>query len=214
MLNYFFEKLFFNLEWKLSKDFSSFVEFFQQNCQKWTLRVQTITSTKTLSGLCEAIFDLGQGNVWFAAEILQPSYQICSFVSRWAFGRTVLKEFLLFLIFFGRPGNIFLVFSVYLSRLGGPNWIPQAKMNISIRKKFVGKRFVLSGLWAHFFEHSFKSFRHVIKTTVYVFRGTLWRKHCWLLEINSTCGRKIFRFAPENFQDCCHMTTICFLMAN
>ena len=73
MLNYFFEKLFFNLEWKLSKDFSSFVEFFQQNCQKWTLRVQRVTSTKTLSGLCEAIFDLGQGNVWFAAEILQPS---------------------------------------------------------------------------------------------------------------------------------------------
>ena len=173
MLNYFFEKLLFNLEWNLSKDVSSFVEFFQQNCQKWTLCVQRITSTKTLSWLCEAIFDLGQGNVWFVAKVLQPWYQMCSFVSRWAIGRIVLKEFLLFLIFFGRPGNIFLVFSEYPSRLGGPNWITQAKMNISIRKKFLRKHFVLSGLGAHFFEHSLKSFRHVIKTTVYLFTGAL-----------------------------------------
>ena len=176
LLNYFFKKLFFNLVWNLSKDFSSFVEIFQQKCQKWTLRVQRITSTKTLSWLCQAIFDLGQGNVWFAAEILQPWYQICSFVSRWAIGRIVLKEFLLFLIFFRTSWEHFLVFLVYPSRLGGANWIPQAKMNISIRKKFVRKLFVLSGLWAHFFEHSLKSFRHVVKTTVYLFIGAIWER--------------------------------------
>ena len=45
------------------------------------------------------IFDFGQGNVWFAAENLQPCYQICSFVSRWAIWRIVLKEFLLFSLF-------------------------------------------------------------------------------------------------------------------
>ena len=70
----------------------------------------------------------------------------------------------------------FLVFSVYHSKLGGPNWIPQAKMNISIRKKIVRKLFVLSGVWAQFFEHSLKSFRHVIKTTVYLFTGALWER--------------------------------------
>ena len=137
------------------------------------LLVQRNTFRKTICWLCETTSDFGQGNVLFAAEILQPWYQICSFVPRWAIGRIVLKEFLLFLIFFGRPGNMFLVFSVYPSRLDGPNWIPQAKMNISIRKNFVRKLFVLSGLWAHFFEHSFKSFRHVVKTTVYLFTGAL-----------------------------------------
>ena len=175
-MNYFFKKLLFNLVWYLGDDFSSFVETFQQNCQKWVLRVQRNTLTKTLCWLCGTIFHFGQRNVWFAAEKLQPCYQICSFVSRWAIGRIVLKEFLLFLIFFGRPGNMFLVFLVYPSRLGGPNWIPQAKMNISIRKKFVRKRFVLSGLWAHFFEHALKSFRHVVKITVYLFTEAFWER--------------------------------------
>ena len=78
--------------------------------------------------------------------------------------------------FFWTSREHFLVFSVYHSRLGGPNWIPQDKRNISIRRKFVRKFVVLSGLWAHFFEHSLKSFRHVVKTTVYVFRGAYWEK--------------------------------------
>ena len=78
--------------------------------------------------------------------------------------------------FFRTSREHFLVFSVYPWRLGGPNWIPQAKMNISIRKKLVRKIFILSGLWAHFFEHSLKSFRHVVKTTGYVFRGAHWEK--------------------------------------
>ena len=52
--------------------------------------------------------------------------------------------------FFRTTREQFLVFSVYHSRHGGPNWIPQAKRNISIRKNFVRKLFVLSGLWAHF----------------------------------------------------------------
>ena len=78
--------------------------------------------------------------------------------------------------FFRTSWEHFLVFLVYPSRLGGANWIPQAKMNISIRKKFVRKLFVLSGLWAHFFEHSLKSFRHIVKTTVYFFIGAIWER--------------------------------------
>ena len=54
----------------------------------------------------------------------------------------------------------------------------------------------------------------IVKNAFHLSRGTLWRKHCWLLEINSTLGREIFGFAPENFQDCCHMSNICFQMAN
>ena len=104
---FFSKSFFFNLVWNLSKDFSSFVEIFQQNCQKWILRVQRITSRKTLSWLCETISDFGKGNVGFAAENLQPCYQICTFVSRWAIGKIVLKEFLLFLIVFGRPKTFF-----------------------------------------------------------------------------------------------------------
>ena len=52
--------------------------------------------------------------------------------------------------FFGTSRELFLGFLVYHSRHGGPNWIPQAKRNKSIRKNFVRKLFVLSGLWARF----------------------------------------------------------------
>ena len=137
----FFQNVFFfNLIWYLSEDFFSFFEIFQQNCQKWVLRVQRNTLTKTLSWLCETIFEFGQGNVWFAAGKLQPCYQICSFVSRWAIGRIVSKKILLFLTFFGRQGNIFLVFSLYHCRQHGvPNWVPRAKRNISIKEKFKRK---------------------------------------------------------------------------
>ena len=59
-----------------------------------------------------------------------------------------------------------------------------------------------------------KFFKRIVKNAFYVSRGTLWRKHCWLLEVNSTFVRKVFGFAPEKLQDCCHMSTICFQMAN
>ena len=103
----FFSKSFFSI-WYLvwAKIFPPLSKNFQQNCQNWISCVQLSTLTKTLCWLCETIFDFGQGNVWFAAEKLQPCYQLFSFVSRWAIGRIVVKEFLLFLIFFGGPGNI------------------------------------------------------------------------------------------------------------
>ena len=78
-----------------------------------------------------------------------------------------------FFDFFWTSSELFLVFSKYHSRHGGPNWIPQVKRYISIRKDFVRKLFVLSGLWAPYFEHSLKSFRHVVKTSVLVHRSTL-----------------------------------------
>ena len=75
--------------------------------------------------------------------------------------------------FFRTTREQFLVFSVYHSRHGGPNWIPQAKRNISIRKNFVRKLFVLSGLWAQFLELSLKSFRHCQNYSLLVHRSTL-----------------------------------------
>ena len=59
-----------------------------------------------------------------------------------------------------------------------------------------------------------KLINRIVKNAFYVSRGTLWRKHCWPLETNSTFGRKFFGFAAEKLQDCCHMSTICFQMAN
>ena len=173
----FFSKSFvFNLVWYLSEDFWSIVEIFPQNCQKWILRVQRYTLTKTLSWLCETIFEFGQGNVWFPAENLQPCYQICSFVSRWPIGRIVLKEFSLFFDFFRTSSDHFLLFSLYHSRHGGPNWIPPAKRNISVTKNFCEKTFCPFRTMSAIFEHSLKSFRHVVKTTVYLFIGALWER--------------------------------------
>ena len=174
-MNYFLKNFFFRLVWNLSDNFSTFVEIFQQNRQKWISRVQTNTMTKIFCWLCETIADFGQGNFGFVAEYLQPCYQICTFVSRWAIGRIVLKEFLFFW-FFLDVQKTFLFFLLYHSKHGGPNWIPLAKRNISTKKNFVRKLFVLSVLWAHFFEHSLKTFRHVVKTTVYLFIGPLWEK--------------------------------------
>ena len=159
----------------LSQNVSNFGENFQQNRQKGILHVQRNTFTKTICWLCETISDFGQGNVGFAAENLQPCYQICTCVSGWAIGRIVLKDFLFFW-FFRTSREYFLVFSLCHSRDGGPNWIPLARRNISARKNFVRKFSVLSGLWAHFFEHSLKSFRHVVKTTVYLFKRALWER--------------------------------------
>ena len=122
----------------LSQNFPNFGETFQQNRQKGILNVQRNTFRKTICWLCETTSDFGQGIVLFAAEILQPCYQICTFVSGWAIGRIVLKEFLFFW-FFRTSREHFLVFSLYHSRHGGPNWIPPAKRNISIRKNFKRK---------------------------------------------------------------------------
>ena len=145
----FWKTFFFRLKWNLSENFSSFVEIFQQNRQKWISRVQTNTMTKIFCWLCETIFDFGQINVWFVAENLQPCYQICTFVSRWAIGRIVLKEFLFFW-FFWTSREHFCFFLLYHSKHGGPNWISLAKRNISTKKNFVRKLFVVSVLWAHF----------------------------------------------------------------
>ena len=81
-----------------------------------------------------------------------------------------------FFWFFWTLSEHFLVVAMYHSRHGGPNWIPLAKTNISIKKNFTRKLFVLSGLCAQFFEHSMKSFRHVVKTTIYLFTGALWER--------------------------------------
>ena len=73
---------------------------------------------------------------------------------------------------------------------------------------------VKNAFWAKVFRTWAKLLNRIVTNSFYVSRGTLWRKHCWLPEINSTFGRKIFGFALENFQDCCHMSTICFQMTN
>ena len=90
----------------------------------------------------------------------------------------------------------FLVFSMYHSRHGGPNWIPQAKMNISHTKNFVRKLFVFSGLRAHFFEQSLKSFRHVVKTSLLLQRSTV-RKVIFFLRVFQTPFRTLSDNRPD-----------------
>ena len=60
--------------------------------------------------------------------------------------------------FFRTSREHFLVFSLYHSRHVGPNWIPPARRNISIKKSFKRKLFVLYGLWAQIFKISLKYF--------------------------------------------------------
>ena len=194
----FFSKSFFSI-WYLvwAKIFPPLSKNFQQNCQNWISCVQLSTLTKTLCWLCETIFDSGQGNVWFAAENLQPCYQVFSFVSRWAIGRIVLKKVLLFLIFSGDAGNISWCFRwIILGKIVKTAFFP-AKRNISIRKKILIK---------HFFHH-FRTMREfflnfhcniwgmVVKTTVYVFRRALWEGFRPM--------REIFKFSLKRFRHDC-----------
>ena len=78
-----------------------------------------------------------------------------------------------------------MVFSVYHSRLGGPNWIPQAKMNISIRKN----------LWENFL--SFPDYERI-------FLNIHWSLLGMLSKLQFTCSQEhflkscFFRF----FQNC------------
>ena len=107
----------------------------------------------------------------FAA--LLSNLHFCLQMSNWKNG---FERLFTFFDFLWTSREHFLVFSLYHSRHGGPNWISLAKRNISCKKNFVRKLFVLSVLWAQFFEHSLKSFRHVAKTTVYLFMGALWER--------------------------------------
>ena len=77
--------------------------------------------------------------------------------------------------FFWTSREHFLVFSVYHSRHGGPNWIPQAKRNISISNNFVRKLFVLSGLWAHLSNNHW-SLLGMLSKLVYLFIEELWQR--------------------------------------
>ena len=159
----------------MSQNFSKFGETFQQNRQKGILKVQRNTLTKTISWLCETVSDFGQGNVGFAAESLQPCYQICIFVSGWAIGRIVLKEFLPFVIFSDVQGTFFGFFVVSVQAWWSKLNSTSQEEHI-YQEKLYRKLFVFSGTWAQFFELSLKSFRHVVKTTVYLFTGAIWER--------------------------------------
>ena len=79
-------------------------------------------------------------------------------------------------------------FSVYFGFSGKIYWTPGGNISIVVK----------NAIWAKIFRPLAKLFNRIVKKAFYVSRGTLWRKHCWLLEINSTFGRKFFGFA-ENF---------------
>ena len=135
-----FERIFFEFLSKFSNEIVK-KAFYVSRGTLW--KKHYVDSVKQFGTLGDKRFDLRR-------KICSTVVKSSLFVSRWASGRIVLKEILLFLFFFRTSREHFLVFSLYHSRHGGPNWIPQAKRNISIRKNFVRKLFVLSGLWARF----------------------------------------------------------------
>ena len=78
--------------------------------------------------------------------------------------------------FFWTSREHFLVFSVYHSRHGGPNWIPPAKRNISIKKNFKRKFLSFPDYERNFLKFHWNISGMVVKTTAYVFRGALWER--------------------------------------
>ena len=131
-----------------------------------------------------------------------------------------------FLWFFSDVQGTFLVFSLYQSRHGGPNWIPPAKRNISIKKKFrenflsfpehgrnfLNFRWSLLGMLSklqftcsqeHFEKgYFFRNFQTFFRTLIDN-RPDLWRKcSAALPKLHSTC-RKIFSIFLQNF---CHVS--------
>ena len=101
---------FFTLVWNLSENLRALSKFFNKILKnafyvsKGTFwRKHYVDSVKQFPTLGEKMFDLQR-------KICSTVLKSALFVSRWAIGRIVLKEILLFLIFFGRPGNIFWFF--------------------------------------------------------------------------------------------------------
>ena len=137
----------------------------------------------------------------FAA--LLSNLHFCLRMGNW---KNSFERIFTFCDFFRTSWEHVLVSSLYHSRHGVPNWIPPAKRNISIRKDFVRKRFVLSLLWAQFFEHSMKSFGNVVKTSLLVHRSTL-RKVIFFEFFKIVFGfwAIIVRTSGENVQQCFQM---------
>ena len=143
-MNFFSKNFFFNLVWNLSKEFSSFVEILQQNCQKCILRVQRNTLTKTLCWLCETITDFGRENVRFAAEDLQHCTKICTICLQVGNWKNIFERNFTFSLFFRTSREHFFVFSLNHFRNGRRNCFFQAKRNISIKMKNLTKPFFSS----------------------------------------------------------------------
>ena len=133
--------LFFTLVWNLSENLRALSKFSNKILKnafyvsRGTLwRKHYVDSVKQFPTLGEKMFELQR-------KICSTVLKSALFVSRWAIGRIVLKEILLFLIFFGRPGNIFWFFLLNHSRNCRQNSFFQTKQNISIKKNILTKHF-------------------------------------------------------------------------
>ena len=82
------------------------------------------------------------------------------------------------------------------------------RVGFSVQSGFSGKIYwtlggnisavVKNAFWAKTFRSWAKLLNRIVKKAFFVSRGTFWRKHCWLLEKNSTFGQKVFGFALKN----------------
>ena len=172
-------------------------EAFQQNRQKGILNVQRNTLTKTKCWMCETIADFGQGNVGFAAESLQPCYQFCLRMGNW---KNSFERIFTFCDFFRTSREHFLVFSLYHSRHGGPNWIPPAKRNISI-KKYFRENFLSFPDYGRNFLNSRWSLLGMLSKLQFTCSQEHFQKG-YLFRIFQTCFRTLIDNRPELWRKC------------
>ena len=207
---------------------------FQQSCQNCFLRVQwtTLRTIIVFSEIFESFWTLSDNfpDLWLKISAAIPNVHstcrkyffgfFCEWFSCSFYLRTQAKKILVLKrkfrhfcwncilsvprIFWGVFIKNVLVFQFSVVFQAKFSWTPGGNISAVVKDAF----------WAKTFQTWAKLLKRIVKNAFHVSRGTLWRKYCWLHEINSTFGRKFFGFAPENLLDCCHMSTICFQMAN
>ena len=179
-MNYFFEKLCFQFSVIFERRFFQHCRNFSTKLSKMKFTCPEIHFDKNIKLTLWNNFRLWARKCLICGRnfaALLSNLLFCLQMGNW---KKSFERIFTFSDFFRTSKKHFLLFSLYHSGYGGPNWIPPAKRNISTKKNFVRKLFVLCVLWAHFFEHSLKSFTHFVKTIVYLFTGALWERFLFL----------------------------------
>ena len=171
----FFSKSFFSI-WYLvwAKIFPPLSKNFQQNCQNWISCVQLSHFDQNIMLTLWNNFRLWARKCLICGGKIAALLSIILFCLQMGNWKNSCERIFTFSDFFWRSREYFMVFSLYHSRHGGPNWIPPAKRNISIRKNFRENLLSFPDYGRNFLNFHWRLLGMVVKTTVYVFRGALW----------------------------------------
>ena len=166
--------LFLNLNWIMRQKYSKFGKIFQQNRQKCSLRVQRNTLTKTMLAFWNKFRFWARKDRICGGKIeaLLSNLHYCLQMGTW---KKNFEGNFTFSDFFWTSREHFLVFSLYHSRHGDPNWIPPAKRNISIRKNF-RENFLSFPDYERNFLNLHWSLLGMLSKWVHLFIGALWER--------------------------------------